>query len=72
MAKKTKKHLTNRSTPATPSHERWAITDASRDVDDDEAQIRFSLTALGEAVVSDRDRRRPKFRGFGPCGRIVA
>jgi hypothetical protein len=42
------------------------------DDDDEAAEIRFSLTALGEAVVGDRDRRRPKFRGFGPCGRVVA
>jgi hypothetical protein len=42
------------------------------DDDDEEAEIRFSLTALGEAVVGERDRRRPKFRGFGPCGRVVA
>ncbi len=32
---------------------------------DDIADIRYSLTALGEAVVSDR--RGPRFRGFGPC-----
>jgi len=33
--------------------------------EDEAAEIRYSLTALGEAVVSDR-RGRP-FRGFGPC-----
>jgi hypothetical protein len=33
--------------------------------DDDAAEIRFSLTALGEALVAER-RGRP-FRGFGPC-----
>ena len=32
--------------------------------DDEEAEIRYSLTALGEAVVADR---RGRFRGFGPC-----
>ena len=32
--------------------------------DDEAAQIRYSLTALGEAVLSDR---RGRFRGFGPC-----
>jgi hypothetical protein len=72
MAKKTKNHSTGHSTTQASSQERWSVTTAAWDLDDDEAQIRFSLTALGEAVVSDRDRRRPKFRGFGPCGRIVA
>ena len=33
--------------------------------DDEAAEIRFSLTALGEALVNER-RGRP-FRGFGPC-----
>ena len=32
--------------------------------DDDAAEIRYSLTALGEAVLNDR---RGRFRGFGPC-----
>ena len=32
---------------------------------DDDAEIRYSLTVLGEAVVSERRGRR--FRGFGPC-----
>ncbi len=39
------------------------------DADDDEAEIRFSLTALGEAVLAEngpRSRAR-NFRGFGPC-----
>lgn len=35
------------------------------DAADDLAEIRYSLTALGEAVVADRARAR--FRGFGPC-----
>jgi hypothetical protein len=37
--------------------------------DDDVADIRYSLTALGEAVLTDADakRRRRRFRGFGPC-----
>jgi hypothetical protein len=71
MAKKTKSPRTNRLTLG--SEQRWeAATAAAWDCDDDEAQIRFSLSALGEAVVSERDRKRPKFRGFGPCGRIVA
>ncbi|GAC1303736.1 MAG: hypothetical protein NVSMB19_13950 [Vulcanimicrobiaceae bacterium] len=33
--------------------------------EDDAAQIRYSLTALGEAVVTERARAR--FHGFGPC-----
>jgi hypothetical protein len=32
--------------------------------DDDDAEIRYSLTFLGEAVLNDR---RGRFRGFGPC-----
>lgn len=35
------------------------------DPNDDAAEIRYSLTALGEALVSERSRTR--FRGFGPC-----
>ena len=31
---------------------------------------RYSLTALGEAVVLER-RRGPRFRGFGPCAGMV-
>jgi hypothetical protein len=34
---------------------------------DDEREIRYSLTALGELVLSDRDPSAPSFRGFGPC-----
>ncbi len=34
--------------------------------DDDAAEIRYSLTALGEAAVGERIRR-VRFRGFGPC-----
>ena len=32
--------------------------------DDEPEEIRFSLTALGEAVVNDQ---RSRFFGFGPC-----
>lgn len=42
-----------------------AVRDAECDAADDLAEIRYSLTALGEAMVSDRARTR--FRGFGPC-----
>jgi len=38
------------------------------DSGDDEAAIRYSLTALGEAVLADGERARgPRFFGFGPC-----
>lgn len=40
-------------------------TTETSDHNDDAAEIRYSLTALGEALVADRDRKR--FRGFGPC-----
>lgn len=42
-----------------------AAREAARDAADDLAEIRYSLTVLGEALVSDRARTR--FRGFGPC-----
>jgi hypothetical protein len=41
------------------------LTDEPDLPEDEAAEICYSLTALGEAVVSDR-RGRP-FRGFGPC-----
>jgi hypothetical protein len=41
------------------------------DVEDDEAaEIRYSLTALGEAVLAERRGRR--FRGFGPCTTVAS
>jgi len=43
-----------------------------RDESDDEADIRYSLTSLGESAVTRSDRAtRGRFRGFGPC-RAVA
>jgi hypothetical protein len=41
--------------------------------DDEAAEIRYSLTALGESVLGDEraGRRKKRFRGFGPC-RAVA
>ena len=39
--------------------------DRLREAADDAAEIRYGLTALGEALVADRARVR--FRGFGPC-----
>jgi len=69
MARKTTNTRTLR--PAS-TYEEPASPARSWEPGDDEAEIRFSLTALGEAVVSERAKRGPKFRGFGPCGRIVA
>ena len=42
-------------------------------VSDDELEIRFSLTALGEVAVAagDRGGRGRRFRGFGPCGAVA-
>ncbi len=36
---------------------------------DDDLEIRYSLTSLGELAVArgDRGSRGPRFRGFGPC-----
>ncbi len=40
---------------------------------DDELEIRYSLTALGELAVAatDRNGRGRRFRGFGPCGAVA-
>ena len=40
---------------------------------DDELEIRFSLTALGELAVAHGDTRGRgrRFRGFGPCGAVA-
>lgn len=35
------------------------------DADNEALEIRYSLTALGEAIASERRGR--VFRGFGPC-----
>jgi len=39
------------------------------DAEDDAAEIRYSLTALGEAALGHDPRRGrgSRFRGFGPC-----
>ena len=46
-------------------------SDAAREAEqnDDVAEIRYSLTALGESVLAEEDRRERggRFRGFGPC-----
>jgi hypothetical protein len=41
----------------------WNESDRS----DDEGEIRYSLTALGEAAIEAVDARSPRFHGFGPC-----
>ena len=46
-------------------HETANLVDEADLAEDEAAEIRCSLTALGEAAVSER-RGRP-FRGFGPC-----
>ncbi|MGP6158931.1 MAG: hypothetical protein ACLPYS_15725 [Vulcanimicrobiaceae bacterium] len=46
--------------------EKQPVERACPDQDEDEAaEIRYSLTALGEAVLAER--RGKRFRGFGPC-----
>jgi hypothetical protein len=35
--------------------------------DDDDREIRYSLTALGEAVLGELEVSGPRFSGFGPC-----
>jgi hypothetical protein len=37
--------------------------------EDESAEIRYSLTALGEAVLAERQGKR--FRGFGPCAAVA-
>ncbi len=49
------------SIESVPDPRDTAALEAAEDV----AEIRYSLTALGEALVADRARSR--FRGFGPC-----
>ena len=63
--------MERRTSPAAKSAELPPLR--YRDESDDEAEIRFSLTALGELAVarSDRAPRGRRFRGFGPC-RAVA
>lgn len=45
---------------------------AACDIDDDADEIRYSLTALGEAALDEhRAVRGELFRGFGPCGAVA-
>lgn len=49
-------------------HDRASTPDSSverESTNEDAAEIRYSLTALGEALVAERSKVR--FRGFGPC-----
>jgi hypothetical protein len=55
-----------RSVRQSPGQEPEQVWERNEDPD----EIRYSLTALGEAVVSER-RRGPRFRGFGPCAGMV-
>jgi hypothetical protein len=50
--------------------ERGAGSAEAEAKDDDPAEIRYSLTALGEAVLAERRGRR--FCGFGPCAAVAA
>jgi hypothetical protein len=50
---------------ATMERRELAGPEASEREDDEAAEIRYSLTALGEAVLAERRGRL--FRGFGPC-----
>ena len=50
--------------------ERGAGSAEAEAKDEEAAEIRYSLTALGEAVLAERRGRR--FRGFGPCAAAAA
>ena len=41
------------------------VQETEEAAEDEVTQIRFSLTALGEALLVERKGKR--FRGFGPC-----
>jgi len=49
------------------------VREADDDAEADLAEIRYSLTALGEAALAEGGRRGrgPRFRGFGPCGAVA-
>ena len=69
------KRTSKKSTPQTPVAAKpvdVAVFPHDAAVSDDELEIRFSLTALGESAVSASDRGRGRrFRGFGPCGAVA-
>lgn len=48
-----------------PSDPLLPLTVEPEDREDEAAEIRYSLSALGERLVAER--ARPRFRGFGPC-----
>jgi hypothetical protein len=41
--------------------------DPDRDAGDDDREIRYSLTAHGEAVLAQIEVGAARFHGFGPC-----
>jgi hypothetical protein len=49
-----------------PGSEPGESAEAAWEPNDEPEEIRYSLTALGEAAVLER-KRGPRFRGFGPC-----
>jgi hypothetical protein len=73
--KRTSKKSQNRSEAVSASRQPTEVAALPRDasVSDDELEIRFSLTALGEVAVAagDRGGRGRRFRGFGPCGAVA-
>ena len=51
----------------------WSLQDdQERDPGDDDREIRYSLTALGEALLGELEVRGPRFRGFGPGAAAVS
>jgi hypothetical protein len=66
-----KRTIRTASLPSKPMPQ--AAPPDDRTASDDELEIRYSLTALGELAVAQGDRsgRGPRFRGFGPCGAVA-
>jgi hypothetical protein len=71
MKRTSKKSTVGTKAAAKPAEVTTFPHDAA--VSDDELEIRFSLTALGEVAVAagDRGGRGRRFRGFGPCGAVA-
>jgi hypothetical protein len=71
MTRTTKKSPLHTEAVAKPADITTLQHDAS--LSDDELEIRFSLTALGESAIAagDRGGRGRRFRGFGPCGAVA-
>ena len=49
----------------------YTTADEPADRQEDAAEVRYGLTALGEALIAEREGAR-RFRGFGPCAFAVA